>query len=222
MNMSSHRDVAPDVASGRPDVSLVVVAYDMDRELPRTLASLSHAMQIGVESIDYEVIVVDNGSPNIVAPFDARGFRVIRLEDAGPSPVRAINLGLSHATSDLIGVLIDGARMASPGLIRHAVLASRLSDRAVISSLGFHLGADVQMRSIQAGYDQATEDALLAASGWRIDPYRLFQISVFAGSSNDGWFMPIAESNALFLRRRLWDELGGYDERFVTPGGPFP
>ena len=75
------------------------------------------------------------------------------------------------------------------------------------------------MRSVHDGYDQAAEDALLASSRWEDDAYRLFMISVFAGSSQDGWFMPIAESNALFLRRDMWDELGGYEERFIAPGG---
>ncbi len=201
------------------DVSLVIVAYDMDRELPRTLASLSRAMQLGVESIAYEVIIVDNGSPRPVQACADPQFTIIRVDDARPSPAAAINIGLSHASGDLIGVLIDGARMASPGLIHHAVLASRLHERPVISSLGFHLGPDLQMRSVHDGYDQAAEDALLASCRWEDDAYRLFLISVFAGSSKDGWFMPIAESNALFLRRGIWDELGGYDERFVAPGG---
>ena len=97
------------------DVSLVIVAYDMERELPRTLASLSRAMQLGVESIAYEVIIVDNGSPRPVPAWADPQFTIIRVDDARPSPAAAINIGLSHASGDLIGVLIDGARMASPG-----------------------------------------------------------------------------------------------------------
>jgi len=46
----------------RPDVSVVVVIYNMAREAPRTLHSLSAAYQRHIDADDYEVIVVDNGS----------------------------------------------------------------------------------------------------------------------------------------------------------------
>ena len=51
---------------GRVDVSIVVVVWDMARELPRTLATLAADSQHG--DVDYEVIVVDNGSPVPVDP----------------------------------------------------------------------------------------------------------------------------------------------------------
>jgi len=46
----------------RPDLSLVVCAYDMARELPRTLATLSRQYQQDIVDLRYEVIVLDNGS----------------------------------------------------------------------------------------------------------------------------------------------------------------
>ncbi len=76
-----------------------------------------------------------------------------------------------------------------------------------------------QMKSVAKGYNQDEEDKLLDSVHWQDNGYHLFDISVFAGSSSNGWFNPIAETNALFMHRNLWDELGGYDEAFVTPGG---
>jgi hypothetical protein len=201
-------------------LSVVVIAYNMARELPRTLLSLSPEMQLGIGSGDYEIIIVDNGSdPPAAIDVPWAGTRLVRIDDATPSPAAAVNRGLSIATGDLIGVLIDGARLASPGLLSGAIRASSLHRRPVIGSLGFHLGREVQMKSVRAGYTEREEDRLLATSGWEHDGYRLFEISVFAGSSAGGWFAPIAESNALFMPPALWDELKGYEERFVSPGG---
>ena len=210
-----------------PNISIVVCCYNMARELPRTIRSLSPVMQHGMQGSDYEIIVVDNGSTK---PFDedacrqwGADLRVMRIDpaSASPSPVHAVNAGIAQARGDLIGVLIDGARIASPGLIRFAAMADKLADRAVILTLGFHLGAQVQMESVLKGYDRQQEDRLLDQSGWTEDGYRLFDISVFAGSSAGGWFGPINESNAIFMRKALWNELGGFDERFQSPGGGY-
>jgi hypothetical protein len=209
--------------TGRPKVSVVVVVYNMAREAPRTLFSLSAAFQRDVHSDDYEVVVVDNGSappfdPQILAGLEGN-FRLIRMDPAPRSPVHAINRGLAAARGEVIGVMIDGARIASPGIISLAAMAARLSDRIIALTLGFHLGSKVQMQSVPEGYDQHQEDALLARAGWTEDGYRLFDISVFAGSSAGGWFRPMNESNAIFMPRPLWDELEGYDERFTSAGG---
>ena len=204
---------------GGPDVSIVLVTFNMARELPRTLQSLSREMQTGVEQITYEIIVVDNGSEPPLSIRPDPSVSVIRIGDAPPSPCHAVNVGLRACHGRLIGVMIDGARLASPGLVQHAVLASRLHPRPVISTLSFHLGPDRQDRTVLDGYGRDTEDALLASSGWEQDGYRLFSISSLAASAKDGWFRPIFESNALFLPRPMWAELGGYEERFVSAGG---
>lgn len=213
----------PNASPSAPKLSVVVVGYNMARELPRTIRSLSSLMQRGIDPRDYEIILVDNGSTR---PADEAELRralpdlvMHRINDATVSPVPAINLGLLLARGELIGVMIDGARMASPGLLATALAASRLHARPIIGTIAFHLGPAVQMESVKQGYDQTAEDALLAQSGWEDDGYRLFAISALAGSSAGGWFELPTESNALFLRAEHWRALGGWDERFVTPGG---
>jgi glycosyltransferase involved in cell wall biosynthesis len=195
----------------------------MARELPRTLRSLAPAYQRGIDADDYEVIVVDNGSP---VPVDAalfEGFgghvRRVRLDPAPPAPARAANLGIAESRADFVGLLIDGARLASPGLLAAAVLGRRLADRPVVATLGWHLGPVRHMDAAAAGYDRGVEDALLEALDWERDGYRLFSASTLAGSSARGWFAPMGESNGLFMPKPMWNELGGIDEAFVLPGG---
>lgn len=206
-----------------PDVSLVVVAYEMERELPRTIRSLSPDYQNDISADQYELILVDNGSTKPI-PIDdlARwGARIRQVEPPrpSPSPAGAANAGITAAAAPLIGVMIDGARIATPGLITMARAAGRLHPRPLIGTVGFHLGPAAQMKTVAAGYDEATEDRLLDDIGWPAEGYRLFEIAALAGSSRAGWFAPIAESNAMFMPRACWEQMGGFDDRFASPGG---
>ena len=207
----------------QPIVSIVVVIFNMEREAKRTLYSLTSEYQEGVIEQDYEVIVVDNGStvPLSVDDIESFGpnFKYYYIEDASPSPASAINYGVRQSGGRIVGTIIDGARILSPGLIKYALCAFKTFLNPILSTLGWHLGSDVQMRSIQNGYNQEVEDQLLKSIDWPKDGYRLFEISSLAGSSEAGWFMPIAESNCLFMLRETFDKLGGYDERFDSAGG---
>src|SRR5580704_10001226 len=126
----------------RPDVSVVVVVYNMAREAPRTLHSLSAGYQRHIDADDYEVIVVDNGSQ---PPFDGKileglagNFRLIRMDPAHPSPARAANRGLAEARGKIIGMMIDGARMVTPGLLHFSRHGAQLYERAAVTALTWH------------------------------------------------------------------------------------
>jgi len=110
----------------------------MRREIARTIRSLSPAMQRGIDATAYELIVVDNGSDEPVdrdacAELGAP-VRWIDIGRASPSPAAALNRGIREARAPLVGAMVDGARLASPGLLRLALVASRLHPRAGTSS----------------------------------------------------------------------------------------
>jgi glycosyltransferase involved in cell wall biosynthesis len=205
-------------------ISVVLAARNMERELPRTLHTLTPAYQSGVEESDYEVIVVDCGS-KVPINYQAlreygRNFQLLRFEDS-PSPARAINQAVNQCSAEIVMLCIDGARMLSPGILRFTLEAFRARENPIVATLGWHLGPKVQMASMLEGYDQAAEDLLLETVDWRKNGYELLRISSLAGSSSQGWFMPIGESNCIAMRRECYDKLGGFDERFQTPGGGF-
>ncbi len=207
----------------RPKLSVVLVSYNMAREIPRTLYSLSPAYQKGVEASGYEVILVDNCSKE---PFDEEvcrrilpGLRLHYMPQPSPTPVDAANRGLELAAGERVGVMLDGARLASPGLLNRALGAFSLDRRPVVATLSFHLGPDLQRKSVARGYDRREEDRLLESCRWQEDGYNLFTISTLASSSSRGWFLPPAESNALFMSASCWQDMGGYDPRFRETGG---
>ena len=221
--IGNKKTASKDGEQSSPDLSVVVVAYNISRELPRTLLSLSTKYQRDIRAEEYEVIVVDNGStppvePTMVTSF-GDNFHLIRIDSAPKSPAPAVNRGIAQARGDVIGVMVDGARLVTPGLLNIARQGARLYDTAVVAALGWYLGYDFQRWAMQAGYDRAREDILLAKIDWPQDGYRLFEIGTPDESSAEGWLKPIAEANALFMRREAWKQLGGMDERFALPGG---
>src|SRR4051794_36765850 len=127
-------------ARPHPSLSVVVVAHDMARELPRTLRSLWPPYQRGIEADDLEILVVDNGSGAPIASDVGRpGTIVLRIDPAPASPAHAANVGLEAARGALVGLVIDGARMASPGLLAGARAAAGLAERAVVTAPAWHL-----------------------------------------------------------------------------------
>ena len=207
----------------KPFMSVIVISYNMNRELPRTLFSLSAGYQRDITRDEYEVILVDNGSK--VPPTEEDfldleiDLAIYHYENPTHSPVAAINMGMNKASGQFIGVCIDGARIHSPRVLATAREGLSLSDRSIVAVRGRYLGSKMQRESIADGYDKAAEDKLLESSGWRTDGYRLFDISVFDESSGPTWASPIAESNAIFMGRSIWHELNGFDPRFNAVGG---
>jgi len=149
--------------------------------------------------------------------------RLIRLEKASSSPARAINIALDEAVGEIVCLMIDGAHMLTPGVFRMALSSYRAFANAVVAIRYFYLGMEEQTVSIAKGYNKQAEDRLLERIQWPEDGYRLYEIStpLRSGANRLTWFNRMFEANCLFMKRSLFAELGGADERFDYPGGGF-
>lgn len=207
----------------QPMLSIIVIAYDMPRQALNTLRSLSPAYQEGVDPEDYEVILVENSSArNMDADAIAAlpgNFRYFLREEASVSPAAAINFAFSQAHGRHIGLMIDGARMVTPGVIRYALMAFSMDSDAMVAVPGYHLGENEQQFHLTHGYSEATEQGWLDQVDWQRNGYRLFDFSCLSGANPNGVFHPFMECNCLFLTAQVFRDIGQADERFDMPGG---
>jgi hypothetical protein len=207
----------------RPKISVVVLVHRMVREAPRTLYSLTTVYQEDVTANDYEVIVVENPSQQMLGSKaveqHGRQFRYALHRGDPRSPAAAMNFGASLARGRHLMLMIDGARILSPGVLKRTLAALRLCGPAPVATVSWHLGPDVQSKSIHEGYCQEVEDRLLAGVDWRRDGYRLFEIASLAGSCRGVWFGPVSESNCVTVDRKSFHDLKGFSELFRAAGG---
>ena len=208
------------------DLSVVVVFYNMKREAPRTLRSLSRGYQQGIDDVTYEVIVVDNGSAadqkltaEEVAAYGPE-FRYLDLgSEATPSPTEALNKGLKLTNGRAIALMIDGAHVVTPGVLRFGLSALKTYEPAVVATQQWYVGPGQQGDAMNSGYDQTVEDELFEKISWPGDGYRLFEIS--HSMFDRDWFDGMQESNCIFAPRSLLEQVGGFDDSFSMPGAGY-
>lgn len=213
------------VLKPRPRVTVVVMVYRMPRQAMNTLTSLGSDYQRQVKASDYEVVVVENESTEMLdaeVVSDLPGnFRYFRRPNEGHSPVPSVNFGVGQARASRVAVMIDGARMLTPGVVRGLLDAERLAASPVVSVPGYHLGDALHQDAVHRGYNADIEQTWLAELDWRSDGYRLFDRAVPSASCSSGVLLPMAESNCVGVSTRLFTKLGGFDEAFDTRGGGY-
>jgi glycosyltransferase involved in cell wall biosynthesis len=205
-------------------LSIVVVSYKMARQIGNTIRSLRSPYQVDVQNEEIEILLVDNGSPEPLSEEVWSGmtnltYSYIQPVAAKPSPALAINRAVSLARAPNVCVMIDGARMVTPGALRWGLRLLDLSPRSFIEVRGWHLGPKWQPESVMEGYDHERETLLLQETRWWENGYRLFDIAASTPQTKFGLSVPAAESNCFFMSREFFERLGGFDERYGEPGG---
>jgi GT2 family glycosyltransferase len=119
-----------------PDLSVLVPTHGRSATLAQLLASLSAQT---LEPQRFEVIVVDDGSPEPVVLETARyPFRLVLLRQAQAGPGAARNRGLEHCRAPLVLILNDDAVCANDLCERHLAAHAELPERrAVLGTFHF-------------------------------------------------------------------------------------
>jgi N-acetylglucosaminyl-diphospho-decaprenol L-rhamnosyltransferase len=199
----------------RPTCSVIVLTY----QSAATIDPCLDALLPELAAVDGELIVVDNGSTD---------GSVERLRDRGIEPIdsggnvgfaRGCNLGASHATGRLL-VFVNPDAQVAPGCLSR--LASAAEDRpGPLGARAEHADGSYDRRSVLGRPSLA--GALTFASG--LD--RAFRGSRWLDPEHGPRDLPVdpplrsvpAVSGALLaVPRDLWDELGGFDERYFLYG----
>lgn len=181
-------------AGPSPAVSVVVTHYDQPRQLTRVLGAL--ALQT---LAPFEVVVTDDGSPSPPAVPD--GVRLVRQQDCGFRAAAARNLGAA-TTSGAVLAFLDADTVPEPDYLEQ--LVTRLAACPDVLAVGRRRHADL-----------SGDGRELPEPGWLREAY--------ADSRNlldaDGRSFRFVLSAVMACGRDLFDDVGGFDERFVGYGG---
>ena len=132
----------------------------------------------------------------------------------------ALNLGIKEGRGQNFALMIDGAHVLTPGVLRFG-LAGLADLRA-----GHRRDAAVVRRPRPAGRRDGRRlrpgvrrPACSDEIHWPESGYRLFEIGHFVGGRD--WLDGVWESNCMFVPRAQLEQVGGFDENFSMPGGGF-
>jgi glycosyltransferase involved in cell wall biosynthesis len=201
-------------------LSIIVIVYDMPRQAMNTLRSLAASYQQGVEASDYEIIVVENRSKHCLIESEIYkldgNYRYFLRDEVGISPSCAINFGVEQASGNYLGLLIDGARMITPGAVKYVFAANRIYPTPLVAVPGYEFNSAIQSGpALCADAEQQT----LKTMQWEDDGYRLFEQAVFSEANDKGYLHPLMECGALFFSKASFNTIGGANEDFDKAGG---
>ncbi len=207
----------------KPKLSIILIVYDMPRQALNTLTSLAVPYQRNISSDDYEIVIVENSSGNNLDPqavaAAAPNSRYFLRDEPSVSPVHAINFAFEQCRGEMIGLMIDGARMVTPRVLEYVLQAQGICPNALIAVPGYNLGPVEHQLAADYNYSEAKERNLLQQCNWQHNGYRLFDISSIGGANPTGYIDPLLESNCVFASRDCFAKIGYADTQFTYPGG---
>ena len=186
-------------------VAVVIPSWNSAALLPRCLGSLRD------QGVELETLVVDNGSTDgTVAYLEREGVAHVALTENRGFAV-AVNLGVAQVKSPAVLVL-NADTVLEPGAV-----GTLLDALEADPSLG---GVQPRLLQLEEGVERDVARARLYSAGQRLSrDGRAFEQG--AGEAESPGYLQGGEvfgvcGAACLLRRELFEQLGGYDERYFA------
>lgn len=205
-----------DGPQGRPELSVVVVSWNAREDLKRCLDSLLAC----TESVEFELIVVDNassdGSPAMVRRFFAPVRLIENAENIGFG--RGCNQGMAVARGEFV-LLLNSDTYVVDDLLGRAI--AYLRRRADVGMVGCAMRLPDGRHQYTANRGLGIRHSLFE----RLWLYKLLSPKRRAKALLGGYYDEDGEVEVewlagvfMLLRRELFDRSGGFDPRFFMYG----
>ncbi|WP_227529853.1 glycosyltransferase [Microbacterium tenebrionis] len=190
-----------------PTVSVIVAHYDQPGQLARTLHALA-AQDYPQELL--QVIVADDGSPGGLDVPD--GVTLVRQEDRGFRLAAVRNLGVRASSGEVL-CFLDADTAPEPGYVRALSRLPALLPEAVV--VGRRRHADLSAVAPDVPIVEAAAGRELPEPEWLAEEYA--RSGDLLDSDDRSYRFVIGA--VIACARRMFDEVGGFDETFASYGG---
>ncbi|MDQ6823968.1 MAG: glycosyltransferase family 2 protein [Candidatus Eremiobacteraeota bacterium] len=199
-----------------PSISVIVVSYNAAEQLEQCLRSLARLPEVKTDPGFAEVIVSDNGSrdDSIARALQAYPSAKIIENGANLGFAKACNVGAKHASAPLLFFFNPDA-VAHRGLLANAV--EYFTNHPDVAMAGAKLLNEDGSVAESCGEFDTWLHAFLRSSGWgELPPLRRYANAYalrqwdYTGERD----VDLVVGAAMFIRREIFQQLGGFDERF--------
>ena len=201
-------------------LSVIVGSFELKHQILRTIMSIRQAIKNQTE-LEVEIIIADNSTVNVLAESKSNVLSDVRILSYGTEKIPihiAMNRATNCASGDFLCVMIDGARIWSPQILKKCI--PLLSQSALIHVPNYQLGCSHQMYSKENGHTVELETKILMNAGW--PSLRTEELIRQSWCEDHAGLGPrVFESNCLFVSRELWNSVQGFDSSFKRVDGGF-
>ncbi|MDQ2814171.1 MAG: glycosyltransferase [Actinomycetota bacterium] len=199
---------------GRPQVSVVIPYYQEQSRLDLVLAALG---QQRYPQGRLEIVVADDGSaqPPEVSAAGSCDVRVVRQPDRGFRAAAARNLGAAAAGGDVL-LFLDADTVPEPDYVRRlSRLPAVCADTVTVGRRRHAQLAGWMPDDVRGWFAGGKRPAELPEPLWLREAYQRSQHLRQVDRRSYRYLI----SAVLGISRSLFEELGGFDERFLGYGG---